>query len=444
MSPAAHNPAPLQTILNEPDEIIGQNGQKIPRRLTVDYMSFSAHVDYAQNSKFIDEVNPSHVVLVHGEANTMSRLRAALQKRYKDRNEDVKVHTPRNCEPLHLTFRGDRTAKIIGTLAKNPPKPDDLVTGLLVSKDFAYTILDPSDLADFTGLSMSTIIQRQRVALHIGWDLVRWHLEGMYGSITEGVDLEDHRTIRVMDVVDIKQTGKHELTLEWVSSIPSDMVADATVALLLGISSSRASVKLTTKPHSHAHEEEEEEELDVEANAHPYAARAHAHKHKPSPPTGSNMTLEQAQQMLAQTEAIVALLEAQIGPVEETVVGEGAQVKAEGGDAEMQNGKATAEEGEEGGHQEPRAVAMQAIKAIKGPARLALLIWLDDECAAIETESLIVTSSSASLKARVSKCIKMALQAIMPLSDTFKLEAPLSTNLFKPAPVAAPVKTEKA
>ncbi len=42
----------------------------------------------------------------------MARLRAGLQQRYKDRDEEVKVHTPRNLEELKLTFRGERVAKV--------------------------------------------------------------------------------------------------------------------------------------------------------------------------------------------------------------------------------------------------------------------------------------------------------------------------------------------
>lgn len=42
----------------------------------------------------------------------MGRLRGALQSKYKDRDEDVKVHTPRNLETLNLTFRGERVAKV--------------------------------------------------------------------------------------------------------------------------------------------------------------------------------------------------------------------------------------------------------------------------------------------------------------------------------------------
>ena len=43
----------------------------------------------------------------------MGRLRAAMQDRYKTRDEEVKIHTPRNLETLELTFRGERVAKVI-------------------------------------------------------------------------------------------------------------------------------------------------------------------------------------------------------------------------------------------------------------------------------------------------------------------------------------------
>lgn len=66
-----------------------------------------------------------------------------------------------------------------------------------MSKDFTYTFLSPSDLRDFTGLSTSVIMQRQRIKVAVSWDLVRWHLRGMYGKIEEGLDREGVRTMRV-------------------------------------------------------------------------------------------------------------------------------------------------------------------------------------------------------------------------------------------------------
>src|ERR1700742_4441300 len=48
--------------MNEPEEITGMKGNTIPRKISVDYISFSAHVDYSQNSEFIDLIKAPHIV----------------------------------------------------------------------------------------------------------------------------------------------------------------------------------------------------------------------------------------------------------------------------------------------------------------------------------------------------------------------------------------------
>ncbi|KAJ7451170.1 beta-lactamase-like protein, partial [Mycena latifolia] len=238
-------------IMTEPDEVEALNGGMIPRKISVDEITFSAHVDYAQNSEFIELIKAQHVVLVHGEQTAMARLRAAMTSRYKERNENVEIHTPRNLETLNLSFRGERVAKVIGTLADKQPQPNDVLSGLLLSHELSYTLLDPRDLKDFAGLSTCTVTQRQKIVLGVRWQLVRWHLEGMFGNIEEGFDKDGIPNMRVMGAVDIKQTQDHELTLEWDSSASNDMLADSTLALVTGIDKSPASVKLTSQPHIH-------------------------------------------------------------------------------------------------------------------------------------------------------------------------------------------------
>lgn len=98
--------------MSEPDHIESLKGGNIPRRLTVKEISFGAHVDYAQNSKFIQEIGAQHVVLVHGEASQMGRLRAALRDTYAAKGQEINIHTPKNCEPLTLTFRQERMVKV--------------------------------------------------------------------------------------------------------------------------------------------------------------------------------------------------------------------------------------------------------------------------------------------------------------------------------------------
>jgi Cft2 family RNA processing exonuclease len=41
---------------------MSQKGNPIQRKISVDYISFSAHVDYSQNSEFIELVKAQHVV----------------------------------------------------------------------------------------------------------------------------------------------------------------------------------------------------------------------------------------------------------------------------------------------------------------------------------------------------------------------------------------------
>lgn len=66
-----------------------------------------------------------------------------------------------------------------------------------MSKDYSYTLLDPRDLRDFAGLSTCTLVQRQKIVLGVGWHLVKWHLEGMFGSVEEGLDKDGIPTMRV-------------------------------------------------------------------------------------------------------------------------------------------------------------------------------------------------------------------------------------------------------
>lgn len=85
-------------------------------------------------------------------------------------------------------------------MANKPPQANDIISGLLVAKDYSYTLLDPKDLRDFTGLSTCIVAQRQKVTLGVGWELVRWHLEGMYGRVEEGLDKDGVAVMRVCEI----------------------------------------------------------------------------------------------------------------------------------------------------------------------------------------------------------------------------------------------------
>ncbi|RDB16925.1 Endoribonuclease YSH1 [Hypsizygus marmoreus] len=356
-------------IMNEPEDFTSLKGVTIPRKISVDYISFSAHVDYSQNSEFIEAVKAQHVVLVHGEQTAMGRLRAAMTSRYKERDEDVKIHTPRNLETLNLSFRGERVAKAIGTLADKHPQANDVLSGLLVAKDYSYTLLDPRDLRDFTGLSTCTVTQRQKIVLGVRWDLVRWHLEGMFGSVEEGLDKDGVPTMRVMGAIDVKHTNDHELTLEWDSSASNDMIADSTLALITGIDKSPASVKLTTQPHSHSH--------------------SHSHPH---PHTHPHADTDVETSALMRIQRLIMFLEAHFGKVE-------LHMPDASDDEEREQGE---------DDREPW-----------------LIVRLDEADAQINLLTLAVSSLNDPLKKRVEAVLDMAVTTVSSLAESFSSKVPL-------------------
>lgn len=93
-------------------------------------------------------MSPVFQVLVHGEQNEMSRLKMALQREYEaDPNNDIKFYNPRNTHSVELYFRGEKTAKVMGTLAASKPEVGNKLSGVLVKRDFKYHLLSASDLS---------------------------------------------------------------------------------------------------------------------------------------------------------------------------------------------------------------------------------------------------------------------------------------------------------
>ncbi|KAG0229855.1 Cleavage and polyadenylation specificity factor subunit 3 [Actinomortierella wolfii] len=264
-------------VMNEPEEIVTMNGQKLKLKMSVDSISFSAHVDYTQNSAFIDEVKAPHLVLVHGETNAMGRLKSALMSKYHERDETIHIYTPRNAETVKLYFRGEKLAKIIGHMASTFPEENKIVSGVLVVKDFQYTIMDTSDLEEFVGLQTTSVVQRQMVPYHASFSLLKYHLQQMFGKLVELERDESKReAVRVFDTVDVKEYTANQVLLEWTGNSVNDMVADSVLAVILNIESSPASVKLARSEHKHvhvhAHDDDSKKKKDISLGASPSPA----------------------------------------------------------------------------------------------------------------------------------------------------------------------------
>ncbi|PWW77399.1 Metallo-hydrolase/oxidoreductase [Tuber magnatum] len=290
-------------IMNEPTEIPavvtanrsgstanrGVDGQvMVPRRCSVEELSFAAHVDYAQNSGFIEEVGAKVVILVHGEQNNMGRLKSALLSKNGDRKDKdkVKIYNPKNCEELRIPFKADKVAKVVGKLAQKPPGSqtlalkEQLLTGVLVQNDFRLSLMTPDDLREYAGLTTTVVSCRQKIPMRAaGVGLVRWSLDNMFGAVVdipdddveaeeeeeekdsadednemsdgeeEGVKRKSGNTFKIMDTVTVR-CRKGYVELEWVGNMLNDGIADATAAVLMGLETSPAAVRPT---HTHAH-----------------------------------------------------------------------------------------------------------------------------------------------------------------------------------------------
>ncbi len=92
-------------IMNQPKEVVTMEGRRQPLNCLVDYVSFSAHVDFVQNRGFMTRVDPKHIILVHGQKDEMGRLKSALLLQQRQLPE-VSRHFLANAtfEEIHLFF----------------------------------------------------------------------------------------------------------------------------------------------------------------------------------------------------------------------------------------------------------------------------------------------------------------------------------------------------
>uniref|UniRef100_A0AAY5EXI6 Cleavage and polyadenylation specific factor 3 n=1 Tax=Electrophorus electricus TaxID=8005 RepID=A0AAY5EXI6_ELEEL len=245
-------------IMSEPEEITTMSGQKLQLKMSVDYISFSAHTDYQQTSEFIRALKPPHVILVHGEQNEMARLKAALIREYEDNDEvHIEVHNPRNTEAVTLNFRGEKLAKVMGSLADKKCVQGQRVSGILVKRNFSYHILTPSDLSNYTDLAMSTVKQSQAIPFTGPFTLLHSQLHHLAGHVEE-VEAAEKTTLRIFNSITLVH-DVNMVILEWIANPLNDMYADAVTTVVLEVQSNPKAQKLIQP-------KEEKVDLDVFQN----------------------------------------------------------------------------------------------------------------------------------------------------------------------------------
>jgi cleavage and polyadenylation specificity factor subunit 3 len=172
-------------ILSDAKTVTTRSGLVVPIKCSVDAISFSAHADFPQTQAFVAELAPPHVVLVHGESVEMGRLKRALEAAAAAAGTPLHVYTPRNCQAVAIAHRGEKVARVLGRLAERAAggEPGAPLSGVLVQKDFTYTLLHPADLAAYTKLRAGALRQRQLVPCARPFAAVRLALESLFDGI---------------------------------------------------------------------------------------------------------------------------------------------------------------------------------------------------------------------------------------------------------------------
>lgn len=136
-------------ILNGARKLELENKQILDVKLSVQYMSFSAHADAKGIMQLISQCEPRNVMLVHGEAAKMDFLKNKIQQEfgidcYNPANgESVTIETTHNIHvdiPLSLLKREASKTGLLPPDAKRPR----VLHGALVMRGNRLQIIDPS------------------------------------------------------------------------------------------------------------------------------------------------------------------------------------------------------------------------------------------------------------------------------------------------------------
>jgi len=136
-------------VLSGQKKVEMENRQIIDVKLSVQYMSFSAHADAKGIMQLIQYCEPQNVLLVHGEAVKMEFLKHKIQQEY-----GIDCYMPANGEPAYIPCKPvvpvdvslsllKKEVALYDTAGPPDPKRPCRMHGVLIMKDGVLRLLEP-------------------------------------------------------------------------------------------------------------------------------------------------------------------------------------------------------------------------------------------------------------------------------------------------------------
>lgn len=265
-------------LLSAPTEIKCLDNRIKPLRCQVEHISFSAHVDYSENKKFIKSVMPDYIILVHGEKTQMKRLKEGLEadmrKNLWPTHHKPSVAMPENGVKVKLRFRKNILADVVGSAAtslltqlenevdvsvdSNALAADASVASvpenaLLVTENFNSKLVSASELANHTSCKFGRIKERLTVPIPAGLEvLVGPSGAGAADAGTKVVDLLMCHLEEVFDDLSISSGGGSSSASKSLTA-KSQIIVQSTVTLSVGYACSDSSSTGSSKADKPTH-----------------------------------------------------------------------------------------------------------------------------------------------------------------------------------------------
>lgn len=211
-------------ILGEPTHVTTLSGLRVPLKMSVSFISFSAHVDFLQNSAYISEVKPDKLFLVHGEVNEMHRLKNAIIHN----NKEIDCITLRNGESNTVEVKENETISVPIVNENTPFK------GILV-KSKKMKVIKPEGI---------NLIQRQCIKYNNSIESIKNVLISYFTDVVKIEKDESEEKTLFIDEIKVTLSGQI-MKLEWSGSFKNDLLA----MTICRISSLEESAMFSLKPN---------------------------------------------------------------------------------------------------------------------------------------------------------------------------------------------------